>query len=286
MSFSDLTPENTIQGGTDGTEIGNIGDRLKTLGLIDPDDRKDFFLEVARGNVPGWTYVAKFGATPEIDADDFETVWDVPKSQYPWPTSAQTTTVSSNDNSDNSTGTGARTIEVQGLDSNWNKIVETNIALNGTTNVTLSNQFLRVYRIKVLTAGSQATNDGDIDVKHGSTVIGRITEGFGQSLMAVYTTAANTRNYLYEWHSELGPKIGSSADKTGRSYLQFRDNANGSIFQTKDYRYQQSDGQQIDQKYNPPLAIGEKTDIQINAFCETGNNALTAGFFILEEDIS
>jgi len=29
MSFSDLTPENTIEGGTDGTIIGNLGDRLK-----------------------------------------------------------------------------------------------------------------------------------------------------------------------------------------------------------------------------------------------------------------
>jgi hypothetical protein len=282
MSFSDLTPENTIQGGTDGTFIGNVGDSLKvTPTKMDSEDLKDFFLEVAKGNIPKYSFIAKFGATPEIDADDFETVWDVPKAAYPWPTSAQTTTVSSNDTSDTSGGTGARTIEVQGLDGNWDFQKET-VTMNGTSNVTLSTQFFRVFRIKVLTAGSQGTNDGDIDVKHGSTVIGRITEAVGQSLMAVFTIGRNQKGYLYEWHSEIGPKIGGTADKTGRSYLQAR--TDGSVFQTKDYRYHQSDGQQIDQKYQCPLVFPEKTDIQINVFCETGNNALTAGFFILLED--
>jgi hypothetical protein len=33
-TFSDLTPDNTISGGTNGASIGNVGDRLKTDSLI------------------------------------------------------------------------------------------------------------------------------------------------------------------------------------------------------------------------------------------------------------
>lgn len=247
------------------------------------DSLGSFFLEVARGSYPQYTFISKFGASPEIDDDELRTVWDVPDTLYPWPTSAQTTTIVSSSANDTSSGTGARTVEVQGLNSSYVFISET-ITLNGTSSVTLSNQYLRVFRAKVLTAGSTGWNEGDIDIQHGSTVIARITIQINQTLMALYTMPANTTGYLYEWHSEVGPKVGSDADKVGRSYLQIRQL--NSVFQTKDYRYHDSNGAQIDQKYQCPLVIAEKSDIVINVLTPRNNCSFSSGFFILQEDTS
>lgn len=41
MSFGDLSPVNDIEGGTDGTVIGNVSDRLKTEATISGDTKLD-----------------------------------------------------------------------------------------------------------------------------------------------------------------------------------------------------------------------------------------------------
>lgn len=73
---------------------------------------------------------------------------------------------------DTAAGTGARTIEVKGLDSSWNEFTET-VTMNGVTPVALVNSSaFRINSAKVLTAGSGLTNAGNIDVRTvtGSTV--------------------------------------------------------------------------------------------------------------------
>ena len=159
----------------------------------------DFYLAVAKGDFTGYSNVSKFGRNPSVKSADYETLWDG-SNLYPWPTAAETLNVVSTDADDSSSGTGARTVEIEGLDSNWDVLTET-VSMNGTTNVTTTNSFLRVYRVRVVTAGSTGVNEGTITCTNttSSNVIAQISvdnSGFGQSLMALYTVPAGKTAYL------------------------------------------------------------------------------------------
>lgn len=71
MSFSDLTPNNTIEGGTDQTTIGNVGDSLKVTGSFNPNfgEPHEEFLETSSGsrdmNVDGCTVPVEFEVHPQ-----------------------------------------------------------------------------------------------------------------------------------------------------------------------------------------------------------------------------
>ena len=96
-----------------------------------------FYLEVAQGKIPGHSMLNKFGYNPSIGSLAFETIWET-GDNYPWQTSAVTVdVVSDNTNDVNTTGSGARTLRIQGLDGSYNLAEET-VNLNGTSTVTTS----------------------------------------------------------------------------------------------------------------------------------------------------
>jgi hypothetical protein len=92
-------------------------------------------------------------------------------------------------------GTGARTIQVKGLDASWNEFTET-VTLNGVTPVPLVNSSVfRINSAKVLTAGSGLKNAGNIDIRTvtGSTVyksIPSVAQAVGQDFDFLYTVPA------------------------------------------------------------------------------------------------
>jgi hypothetical protein len=90
-------------------------------------------------------------------------------------------------------GTGARTIDIYGLDKDFNPLKET-IALNGQTKVTTVNSFRRVFEIVVATAGSGFLNAGDIYVVKGGTG-GTYTAGVPGTLTGATIKALVGDNY-------------------------------------------------------------------------------------------
>jgi hypothetical protein len=103
-----------------------------------------------------------------------------------FPAAAAATTVVSSDAADAAAGTGARTVQVVGLNSDL-KIIKETATMNGTNAVTLTNEFFRVWSVEVLTAGSGAANAGTIDVKHSATVLVRAAIGANRSEHASFT---------------------------------------------------------------------------------------------------
>jgi len=170
--------------------------------------------------IPGHNYsdqINKFGEIPDFDAANTnEDVWDY-TGAYPFPAAAATTTIVSDSaeddtvKADTNPGTGAWTVQVIGLDTNY--LLTTEVAtLNGAGAVTLDNEYLRVFRVKVLTSGSGETNAGNIDVKHGATVIARIQTALGQTLMAIYTVPANYQHmHLQRWYAAMTGNVNGSA---------------------------------------------------------------------------
>ena len=271
-----------ISGDTDETKIGNVGDRLKVDATItpDPDDVRDFYFQVAKGTIDNHFVINKFGINLNISSDT-QDIWEG-GGFYPWPASATTTTIVSTNTNDTSAGTGARTVQVYGLiDTSgvWTKADET-ATMNGTTAVTLSNSYIRVFRAIVRTAGSSGENAGDLQIKHSSTVIAEITSAFNQTLMAIYTTPSNTTSCIVDWYSEVSRVAGATGAKFAQMQLRIR--PFGEVFQVKDVRLSTSDSAPVRGLKAPVVVFGEKTDILVRADSDSQNTGVSAGFQIVE----
>ncbi len=148
-------------------------------------------------------YVHKFGTNQDVDTgSDPEDVW-VPGGLYVFPTVAAATTIVSAGADDAAAGTGARTVVVQGLDGSWMKQSET-VTLNGTSAVTLTNTYLRVFRAWVATAGSGETNAGALTIAVDGTTVAVVPALGGQTQQAVYTIPNDyVEGYLVGIHASL-----------------------------------------------------------------------------------
>lgn len=119
----------------------------------------NFSLDVALGKVPGVSGLIRTGFNDTI-TNTPEDVWTIGGQQV-FLTAAETMSVASTDAADTSAGTGARTVLMEGLDNNFDEISET-ITLNGTTPVITVNSYIRLLDMTTITAGSDASNQGDI----------------------------------------------------------------------------------------------------------------------------
>lgn len=236
----------------------------------------DFYLAVAKGDFTGYAKVSKFGRNPGVKSADYESIWDG-TNLYPWPTAAETLNVVSTDADDTSAGTGARTVEIEGLNSSWAIITET-VSMNGTTNVTTTNSFLRVYRARVVTAGSSGVNEGTITMTNttSSNVLAQISvdnSGFGQTLMAIYTIPAGKTGYLISINGS------SSKDNEHSFRLLARDNTvSNAAWNTKEFLNARG-GFNLYKKF----AINkytEKTDLDFQAIASAAS-AASGGFELI-----
>ena len=224
-----------------------------------------FQLGVASGDLsPSYKQILKFGQNQSV-GNSIETIWEE-GGLYVYPPSATTMTVSSSDANDTSAGTGARTIQIAGLDGSYNEVSET-ITMNGQTPVTTSNSYLRVNRALVLTAGSGGANAGIIYVGTGTVTAGipvnkyTTINGFGlnQSLQAFWTVPAGYTAYIYQ--SNISTGTSSSTPAILKTLLVVR--PFGGVFNTKEV-ITISNGNHL-QNYNFPIKITEKSDIEFRA---------------------
>ncbi len=154
-------------------------------------------------------YIRKFGRN--ADADTGDDVWDGSE-PYPFPAAALATELVSGSGDDDAAGTGALTVDVYGLDSDYEPVVQTVITA-GTTAVGLTTNLLRADRAIVKTAGSGAVNAGAITIQHtvgtNSTTIAQIAADMGQTLMAIYTLPAETYGWMTQWHATSDGSTGA-----------------------------------------------------------------------------
>ena len=226
---------------------------------------EDFPLAVSSGDLsPSYKQIYKFGQNQVVGNSD-ETIWEE-GGLYVYPPSATTMTVSSSDANDTSAGTGARTIQISGLDGSYNEISET-ITMNGQTPVTTSNSYLRVNRALVLTAGSGGANAGIIYVGTGTVTAGvpvnKYTtingDGTNQSLQAFWTVPAGYTAYIYQTNISTGTSSATPAIlKTLLVVRPF-----GGVFNTKEI-ITLHEGNHL-QDYSFPIKITEKSDIEFRA---------------------
>lgn len=220
--------------------------------------------------------INKFGEHASIGSGETEDIWDYgATADLAWPTAAAATTIVSTDAADDGApaGTGAQTVQVQGLDDDYNLLTET-ATLNGTSAVTLTNQFLRVFRAKVTAAGSGATAAGTISVKHGSTFLAQITIGNNQTLMACYSVPSGYTAYMLSYYATMNRNV-----VTGAADLRILARPFGQVWQLKKIIGLAGTGTS-GWNYRYPVApsYAEKTDIRMNATATANGTDISAGF--------
>jgi len=229
-----------------------------------------FELQVSRGQIAFHKTNFKFGFNQDID-NSLETIW-AEGGLYNYLSSASVLKVSSSSTDDDEGGTGAETVQLYGLDADYNEINET-VTLDGQTAVNTTNEYLRINRMVVRSAGSNGTNAGVIYAGTGTVTAGvpvnkyaTVVAGDGQTLMALWTVPAGYTAYLYQSHITAACTTSNkllTATIVARPY--------GEVFQVKDKFGIQVDGGNINQVYRFPLKFTEKTDIEVRAISDSGS---------------
>jgi hypothetical protein len=240
----------------------------------------DLYLNVARGIIPGWSSVQKFGRNSDIDTTtDPEDIWDGGAIWVP-PTQARVHDLVSTDTDDDDGGTGANTVEVTGQDANGDEVTET-VTMDGTSNAATTNSYTTIYRMKVLTAGTTGTNEGAITAtaQTDGTVTAQITASMGQTLMAIYTIPTGKTGYLTNWYASLN----SSGGSTGNADIRLMAQASGGAWQTKSFRSLLFDGKSdFTHPFQAINSFAAGTIIKAQCFFVSASNAdCSAGFDII-----
>ena len=228
---------------------------------------EDTYLNIARGLVKDTFSVHKFGAVPAMSINTTGTIWDIDDTLYPWsvfntPGVLTIPAVNVADNGD--------IVTVFGLDNNYNQIEES-FTLSSSGTVTGTKTFARIYRAYYY---DSTTNTGNINIQRGGTTVARITAGKAQTLMCVYTIPAGYIGYLTQGIASIQFGGDATIDMFIRysGQTSFRIGHSGEVAGTgMPYKY----------KFSAPIAIPEKSDIDVRCRVRSNNARVTAAFDII-----
>jgi len=227
---------------------------------------EDLKLNIARGLVRGTSFIHKFGAVPQLSINTTGTIWDINDTIYPW---------SAFDTANNLVLTAqaadnTKQVQVVGLDENFNEQTEIVTITSGTA--TTINTYKRFYR--AFTTNGSATNANNITFACNGTNVGRITAGKGQTLMAIYTIPATYTGYLTQ--GTISAQAG--ADATGDMFVRYGGQASFRIGHS--FEVDGAGGQYM-YKFDVPIPIPEKSDIDVRATTRSNNGRYTAAFDLI-----
>lgn len=230
-----------------------------------------YFHKLALGEIPNHSSIYKFGRNSSVGTTE---VLVAAGGYYGLPSTAYPITITSTDANDNSTGTGARTIHVFGLDANYDLIDETLIVGQLSTK-----SYLRIYRAIVLTSGtSSPITDANIGTltftqQTSGTIMCQILPHDGQTKVACYTIPRGYKALMWSADTTTGE------GKNSLNQLKSRDNTiTNAAFTVKGVRdnFQNTVGQQ----FVIPRVYTEKTDIVFTSKSSASGVSVSASFLL------
>lgn len=251
---------------TAGVHVGHHN--IDTLPVIPP-----YCIEVAAGNVSEASTLNKFGRNLDIDTAAEEDVWSYGGLWVP-PTTARVHAITAGAADVAVTGTGARTLEIQGLDATFASVTET-VNLNGATPVNTAYSYVIIHRMIVKTAGSGGKNAGIIlaTAATDATITASIEVGYNQTLMAIYQVPAGKSLYMSGYYASINATTAAKADV----FLWAK--PFGETWQIKHVQGIDSSGNGVlDRIFCPPVKFAEKTIVRISATVSANNTDVSAGF--------
>lgn len=265
------------------------GRSILSRGTFEEFPAKNSLHECTLGHTPGCRTERKFGQNPAVSATE-EDLWDGGGSYSWYPTTEVAVDCASNNAADTAAGTGARTITVTGLTgSGWTELTELAV-MNGTAPVTLANAFVRIFRIRILTAGSSKTNAGIIFCESTGAAGGlpagdnipsiddaaQMPPGNGSTAMSIYTVPGDKQAIFVN----LSSAVGKNQDATVRTFVRIN-----SVGIAPDGGWILGDVNRIYQgsHINPDSTMGvlrPKTDVRIAGTSSAPNTPITATFMV------
>lgn len=234
---------------------------------------------IAKGGYPGVSVMHKFGYSEAINTT-FSTVWEQ-GGLYQYMATPSIVKISSTNANDAAAGTGARTIQIFGLDANGLEIDET-ITMNGQTAVNSVKTYSYVYRALVLTAGSGAVAAGIIRVGTGTVTAGvpAVVHAYldgaeNQTQQCAYKIPSNKTGHLRAVYAS----VGAAKEIEGVIVVRspggvFRQISNAFLFQTA-----------VNLQYDIPIKLSSGTEIELRAKSASGTVSIACAFtLILEEN--
>tara|TARA_B110000483_G_scaffold116858_1_gene141499 strand:- start:603 stop:1400 length:798 start_codon:yes stop_codon:yes gene_type:complete len=210
-------------------------------------------IPIAAGEVGGYSHINKFGYSNNISS--LSTIWDG-SNIYTYSSSAGTVTVAGSSDDDSAV------IEIQGLDANYNVVVQ-DVTLDGEGDGTASTNLIRIFRARVKTpASGETSNAANLSIRIAGQERAKMLAGNGQTLMAVYTVPAGKTAYLLN----LSLSVDKNVDVIYKLFARPIDDGGFNLkgqFGTF--------GTPFNHSYPVPLRFEEKTDIEIQA--DAGNNS-------------
>jgi len=225
-----------------------------------------FGVSIQRGDVNNFQAIQKFGYNESVGTS-FESVTDA-GGDYTFITSAGTATATSSDTSSDNNGT----VEIQGLDSNYDLATET-LTIGGSASTT---SFIRVFRAKMVNANTGNANVGTITITVSSTNVAQIQPTYGQTLMCVYTIPRKFRAYLVQLD------VGSSKDLENEILLRIKEIDNGNAWNTR--AFITTRGGFVEKNFHVPEIIDAKTDIELRAK-SSATSSISGGFELILEKV-
>lgn len=193
-----VSPATLAEQQTQTTALNNI--EAKTPVLIDsksPVLSMDYGLAVSRGLISGVTTKSISGYNLAARTT-LEPIWSASNSNYVWLTGATSVQIASSSAIDTSAGTGARTVLVNYLKTDFSEVNQL-VTLNGITPVTIAADVYRINQVVCLSWGANQSNVGELWIGTGifSTITGftnnlsKIEIGENIAQQAIYTVPAN-----------------------------------------------------------------------------------------------
>jgi hypothetical protein len=236
-------------------------------------------------NLPaGFGQVHKFGAVPAMSIDTVGTIWDEDDTIYPWAAIDANGVLNikvTNTNNEGiaNTDLDGDTVEIQGLDENYEIQTET-VTISGST-ATTANPYKRIYRARYQNGGSFDVNTtARILIQTQTNVtVAKILEEQGQTLMSIYTVPAGFTGYL------MRLDVTAQDDATGEFKLMVREGGTGS-FAIRHVAEVVGRGGPYQLEYPIPQSFPEKSDIDARMHTLANNGRYTCTFDILLVDNS
>lgn len=244
----------------------SVSNRLKV-------NSQPYTYAVAEGDVLNHTGLLKFGTRTNVAAATNSLVWEGTNALYTYLTTAEQLKVSSASANDVAvTGTGARTLTIEGLDANFAIQSET-INMNGVTVVTTTKSFIRIFRAYVFTSGGLYSNDGIITITNnaGTVQLLVITAGDSQTLMTMWTVPANNSLFL------TNASFSTDSNKGARVSIRTRQLDGGIDYPWRiKYRAYIFSGNE-NFPFSIPFKIDAKTDIEVRVLTPASAGVTACG---------
>jgi len=251
-------------------------------------------LDISRGLYSSLETVNKFGRSTDVDSGVDTHIWDRANStdtQPVWlaPTAARIHTIvsSSTDDDGSPVGTGARTIEIEGLTGWSSTAVAETVTMDGTSGVATANSYVIIHRMTVKTWGSAGPNVGKITATAAtdSTVTAQINADEGQTQMAVYGVPSTHTAYVTKYYMSA-IKAASSLAVEGCMHINTQPDSFTSGCLIKHTIGLATEGTSyMDHEWDPHFKVVGPAIIMLAANSSATNTDVSGGFdLILEEN--